>query len=158
MFYVLHDVGHIVDPNLKRQAHLEKLEGAVDGDEWEERANRFASEAIFGGRSQTLFERAMTVSKGKIGLLQRAVGLVARQEKVDVGALALHVAFRLSQQGTNWWGAANNLQSTATDPFEVAREVLVERIDWARLEPIDADLLGRALEVTPPLVASTGGF
>lgn len=158
VFYILHDVGHIVDPSIRRQALLEQLEGAVDGDAWEERASHFASEAIFGGRSQSLFEHAMKASEGKIGLLQRAVRFVARQENVDVGALALHVAFRLAEQGTNWWGAANNLQSTATDPFELAREVLIERLDWARLEPIDADILGRALEVTPPLVASSGGI
>ena len=55
--------------------------------------------------------------------LRGVVRRVAKKRGVSVGALANYLAFRLSWQGRNWWGAAANLQSEDEDPWTVARSI-----------------------------------
>ena len=70
---------------------------------------------------------------------------VAKREHVAIDALANYMAFRLSQQGENWWGAANNLQDFSVDPWMLAREEFFARVDLARVGEQERDLLIRAL-------------
>ena len=48
-------------------------------------------------------------------------------------------------QDISWWGAANNLQVTEPGPFEIARELLIANLDLSRVNPVDRDLLLRAV-------------
>ena len=77
--------------------------------------------------------------------LRGVVRRVAKKRGVSVGALANYLAFRLSWQGRNWWGAAANLQSEDEDPWTVARDVFVERHPYRIDDEIDRSLLDRAL-------------
>ena len=63
----------------------------------------------------------------------------------SVGALANYLAFRLSWQGVNWWGAAANLQVDDGDPWTIARDVFVERFPYDIDNELDRQLLDRAL-------------
>jgi transcriptional regulator with XRE-family HTH domain len=157
LFYLLHEIGHIEEHSDER-ALLEDAPGHDNevADARERRANEFATAVLFGGRSEELFQLVLSKSGGNPALIQRTVRLVARHHNVDVGALAFNVAHRLAETGDDWWGAAMNLQGNGTDPWRVARDSLVERLDWLALEPLDADLLARALDVTPPLASSEG--
>jgi transcriptional regulator with XRE-family HTH domain len=157
LFYLLHEAGHVAE----RTDQLMLVEEGVGheptvAEDLESRANRFATDAIFAGRSEELFKLVLEKSQGKMALLQRAVVFVARNHHVDPGILALNVAYRLAEEGEDWWGAALSLQQPDGDPWETARDILIRHVDWATLEPLDADLLARALETTPPLVALTG--
>lgn len=157
LFYLLHDVHHVSETPDQPMLVENILDGETAATEGSERrANQFATEAIFGGRSEALFQLALEKSQGKRALLQRAVVLVARQQNVDAGALALNVAYRLHEQGEDWWGAAFNMQDRRGQPWDIARDTLMKHLNWSLLEPLDADLLGRALEVEPPLVAAVG--
>ena len=55
------------------------------------------------------------------------------------------MAFRLSLQGINWWGAAENLQKGGLEPVTVTRDILLQSCDLEALNDIDRDLLSRAL-------------
>ena len=79
--------------------------------------------------------------------LKMAVQRVAAREKVPVDVLANYLAFRLSLEKKTWWGAATNLQDFTSNPYEVTRDVLLERVNLDRLEPPDRELLQRALGV-----------
>ena len=58
--------------------------------------------------------------------------------------LAEYLAYRLTQQELNWWGAATNLQDRTGNPWRVARDIALERIDFSRLNPTDRELLSFA--------------
>jgi len=66
-------------------------------------------------------------------------------EDADVGSLANYLAFRLSLQDVNWWGAATNLQVQSNAPWEAARDWLVPRLDLNLLNDADRQILMRAL-------------
>ena len=64
---------------------------------------------------------------------------------MGVGELANYLAFRLSWQGVNWWGAAANLQADDADPWAIARDVFIERFPYHIESDLDRQLLDRAL-------------
>lgn len=82
---------------------------------------------------------------GDVGRLKGAVQRIAATEGVAVDALANYLAYRLSLQDINWWGAATNLQPTDANPWAVARNVLLEHMDVDVLNDADRQLLLRAL-------------
>ena len=57
----------------------------------------------------------------------------------------VYLAFRLAMQGEQWWGTANNLQRPDANPWEIARDLLLERVDFTRLAESDRGVLERAL-------------
>ena len=99
-------------------------------------------------------EQCVSAAKGKVEWLKNAVPQVAEKAEVSVDALANYMAFRLSLQGINWWGAATNLQSDGTSLLCTPRDMLLEQANITVLNPIDRDLLLRALE---PVVIGIAG-
>ena len=71
--------------------------------------------------------------------------MVADSEDVELAALANYMAFRLSLQDVNWWGAATNLQSSDRNPWEIARDWLVTRLELDRLNDTDRQIFLHAL-------------
>lgn len=127
---------------------IESDENAPDRRESDEEimASQFAGEVVLGGRAEELAELCVSKAQGRIQLLKGVVPTVARQHNVDVGGLANYLAFRLSWQNINWWGAAANLQMLDGDPWSVARDVFFERFAFAVDDSLDRGLLERALE------------
>lgn len=143
-FDFLHEVGHIASGLASTDG------GVVDADEVstdpaEIEANQFAGAVLLDGRAEDLVQLCVTQAKGSVERLKRVVPHVAAFEHVDTGSLANYMAFRLSMQGINWWGAATNLQSKGEDPWATCRDLLVERCDLSALNPIDRELLKQAL-------------
>lgn len=114
----------------------------------EQAASRFAGNVVLNGQAEALVAKCVSAAKGRIPMLKSIVPNVARDVGVNVDHLANYMGWRLSLQGENWWGAANNLQTQIGDPFAIARDVFYERFDFGRLNPIDARLLNRALQRT----------
>jgi transcriptional regulator with XRE-family HTH domain len=143
-FDLLHEIGHIasgLDDGHK---------GIIDADEAstdpaEIAANQFAGAVLLDGRAEELVQLCVTEAKGSVERLKRVVPKVAASQNVDTGALANYMAFRLSLQGINWWGAATNLQSKDTDPWATCRDLLIERSDLTALNPLDRELFKQAL-------------
>ena len=55
------------------------------------------------------------------------------------------MAFRLSLQDINWWGTANNLQTKGEPPFNIARDILLTRVNLAKLSLYDRELVLQAM-------------
>ncbi len=111
----------------------------------EQAASNFAGNVVLGGRAEELVAQCVEAARGKIPFLKSVIPEVAQSEGVVVDHLANYLAWRLSLQGQNWWGTANNLQSQVGDPVNVEREVFYERFDFGSLNPLDALVLARAL-------------
>lgn len=87
----------------------------------------------------------LTEAKGTVEWLKQAVPRVANRENVAVDALANYMAFRLSLQDINWWGAAENLQVTDSEPWAIARDLLLSHCALDKLNEVDRNLLILAL-------------
>lgn len=116
--------------------------------EEEQEATMFAGDVMLEGRAEELAQMCVHAAGGRVERLKAAVSMVADTEDVDVGALANCMAFRLSLQDVNWWGAATNLQSSDGNPWEIARDWLVARLELDRLNDPDRQILLQALTTT----------
>ena len=111
----------------------------------EQAASNFAGNVVLEGRAEELVAQCVDAARGKIPYLKSVVPEVAQRAGVVVDHLANYLAWRLSLQGENWWGTANNLQTQVGNPVEIAREVFFERFAFGNLNPLDAHVLARAL-------------
>ena len=64
---------------------------------------------------------------------------------MPVDSLANYLAYRLTLEGTNWWGTAATLQESGVDAWELARSVFAERVQVDQLEQGDQMALMQAL-------------
>jgi transcriptional regulator with XRE-family HTH domain len=108
-------------------------------------ATDFAVNVALAGNADEIAEECAKEAKGRLQALKSIVPGVAKRRKVRVDILANYLAHRLSEEGQNWWGAAQNLQEEGTDPWKDVRDILVSRIDTSHLNPIDADLFQLAI-------------
>ena len=124
---------------------LEEMSSEGPGGEEESTASRFAAAVLLNGRGQELAEKSLAEANHDLRRLKAAVQRVAKQESVSAAALANYLAFRLSdEQGENWWGTANSLQS-ADNSWSIVRNVFFERADFTKLAEPDRELLAQAL-------------
>lgn len=108
-------------------------------------ATEFAGDVALAGRAEELAKKCVDAAKGKLEWLKSAVPKVAKAEGVPVELLANYMAYRLSFQGENWWGAAQNLQRDFGNPWRVARDFVLARASFEKINPIDKELLLHAL-------------
>lgn len=148
LFDLLHEFRHAgEDPGSPTREIIEAPETSderIHSDE-EQEASWFAGEVILDGRAEELAKLCEKRARGSIERLKSVVQDVAKETMTDVAALANYLAFRLSLQGENWWGAATNLQPKGERPWEVAREILLRRANLYRLSSLDRDLFIQAL-------------
>jgi transcriptional regulator with XRE-family HTH domain/dephospho-CoA kinase len=154
---LLHEYLHAAqNPDLEEHPVIEEAEMSVHRrtSPEEQAASNFAGDVMLNGRAEELAQQCVDVAKGKVEWLKNAVPSVARAAGVPVDALANYMAFRLALQGINWWGTATNLQGDGLSLMCTPRELLLEQVNLGLLNPIDRDLLMRALE---PLVLGFAG-
>lgn len=125
-------------PDIRRESREEK------------RANRFAAEVVLDGRANELAQRCMKEAGGRVEWLKNIVPRVAEEAGVPVDGLAEYVAYRLTEQDHNWWGTATNLQDRSGNPWRVARDIALEKVDFSRLNPTDRELLALAFTEMEP--------
>lgn len=151
LFDLLHELWHAAqEPELEERIVVE--DGEANEERWKSKeeliANRFSGHIILAGRAEELVKLCQEEAKESIERLKKVVPLVATRENVSVASLANYMAFRLSLQGENWWGTATNFQTEDTDyadPWQTARDFLLERANFGRLNEVDRNLLLRAL-------------
>jgi Zn-dependent peptidase ImmA (M78 family) len=150
LFDLLHEVWHVAQNPKERE--LSVLESDVSSNERrdsveEREASQFAGDVLLGGRAEELAELCVEDAKGQLEWLKAAIPRVASREGVSIDCLANYMAFRLSLQGENWWGAANNLQDLSVNPWRVARDRLLTKIDLGRINEAEQTLLVQAMIV-----------
>jgi transcriptional regulator with XRE-family HTH domain len=148
LFDLFHELWHLVTGTGDHFSVIEsdELESAGAHSPEEQAAMRFAGDAVLDGKAEVLAQRAVAITDERVNRLKSAVVRVAEEAGAPVDALANYLAHRLSFQGINWWGTANNLQDPDTRPWEIARDVLLERADFGRLTDADRGILERAIE------------
>lgn len=145
---LLHELWHAAqEPELLERTIVEEgdiLQDRQDSPE-EIKATKFAEYIQLNGRKEELIEICEDEAGESIERLKKVLPMVAKRENVSVGALANYMAYRLSLEGQDWWGAATNLQLDAVDPWIVARNVFLENVNLNVLNEVDRMLLVRAL-------------
>ena len=149
---LLHELWHAGnEPELEEHPLIEESEMSVSRRESQNEvaASRFAGDVMLAGRAEELAEICVQEANNSVERLKRVLPKVAQKEGVAVDALANYMAFRLSLQGIDWWGAATNLQRGDWEQPYTPRDLLLEQVDLNRLNDVDQNLLLRSLE---PLV------
>ncbi len=148
-FDLLHEIFHASQqPQSETLAVIEADETSAERRESSEEvaASQFAGEVVLDGKAEALAQACVKRARGSLERLKSVLPTVAAQNNVSVGALANYMAFRLSWQGENWWGAAANLQGKDSDPWAIARDVFIERFPYFLDNELDRQLLDRALQ------------
>lgn len=147
-FDLLHELFHAAQRPHEKSFELIEADATSakrrDSDE-EIAASQYAGNVMLDGKADELAQLCVSMADNMVSQLKRVVPKVARTSGVSTGALANYLAFRLSWQGLNWWGAAANLQREDGDPWTVARDVFLERHPYRIDDEIDRALLDRAL-------------
>lgn len=151
IFDLLHELYHImvhlkdVDDSIIETSEISAISNDHDSKELE--ANSFANQIIFNGNSEQFSQEVVRIAKGKMEYLQTAVEQVANSHNLRVDSLANYLAYRLAYQGSQWWPTAESLQVKDPDPYNVSREILLERVDLKKLSSFDYNLLSTALNI-----------
>ncbi len=153
MFDLLHELYHASQsPELEEFSVVELSETSKErrGDEEEIQANEFASKVLLGKNADSYIEACFNKAQGKIAWLKNSVIQVATANNLNCGVLAYQVANKLEimskAQGnkTNWWGAANNLQTDNCDPSLLCQEILMSQMQLDQLDDTSRELIEQA--------------
>jgi transcriptional regulator with XRE-family HTH domain/Zn-dependent peptidase ImmA (M78 family) len=149
IFDLSHELCHAgQNPNEDTFEIVEAEEDSIDNltSQHELDANYYAGDLTLGDEADDLAIESILIAKQDLVKLKKSVVDVAKKKNVDPGILANYIAFRLQvEQNKNWWGTAMNLQTITSDPFEIAKEVLLERVNLDNINEHDRDLVLRAL-------------
>ena len=148
LFDLLHELHHAGQrPDQDAFEIIENDEAEFKGKNFEEEvaASAFANQVMLDGRTEELVKICVRDADGRLENLEAAVSKVAEQHGVDVGALANHIAFRLSRIKINWWREAAGLQADDEDAWRIARDVFLQRFPGEIDDDVDRQLLDRAL-------------
>lgn len=142
---LIHELGHLSDPATQAD-HLDLTENPFQQRSHpdEQRATAYASSVLLGGQEEALVQECVTAASGSVERLKETLPSVAQRHHVNADHLANYLAFRLSMQGINWWGAATNLQRHG-DPYRQTRQTLLAHIDFTTLNDEERFLLSNAL-------------
>jgi len=145
---LLHELYHTTEnsdaPEAEVIEEVDVLASQTTVSEQERAATDFAL-AVALPEAEPLAQRCAQRAQGKVQWLKKAVQDVATEEHIDEGLLANYLAYRLSLQGINWWGAATALQSQGREPFIAAREHFFSNVKLDLLNDTDRDILEEAL-------------
>lgn len=147
-FDILHELWHAAqEPHNSERTTIEVediMKGNIDVEE-ERIASQFAGATLLGQSPQELAEKCLEGAGHDIRMLKGAVERVAAWEGIPVDSLANYLAFRLSLDGHNWWGTATNLQVIGDSPWRIARDILIEHIDFSKLGEPEQGLIQQAV-------------
>ncbi len=149
LFDLLHELFHAGQrPESDTLEIIESDETSIERRTSEEEvaASQYAGDVVLDGKAEMLAQACVKAARGSVERLKSIMPKVALQHEVSAGSLANYLAFRLSWQGINWWGAAANLQSTDGDPWIITRDVFIERFPYEIDNELDRQLLDRALQ------------
>ena len=114
MFDALHETYHTLQepkqPNLVVVEQEDMSKERLSSEE-EITASQYAGAVLLGKNPQSLAEQCINEANRDLRMLKSAVKRVASRKNVPVDSLANYLAFRLSLDGHNWWGTAENLQN-----------------------------------------------
>lgn len=143
---LLHELDHV------RSASREEPRTWIelgDVNQWsespeEQRANDFAADVLFSGRTESVLSICLHKAKGSVERLKAVVPVVAAQAEVPTDVLAGQLAFRLSGRGINWWPTAITLHEQGM-PWQYVNDKLLQQLDLRLVDAVDRAALLDAL-------------
>lgn len=145
---VYHALAHLDDPN-STIVETQEINPFNDTESNEEKeANTFSHQVLFADRTEDILNQCVQKTGGRMDKLKSVVQNVARTENIRADILANFIAFRLSLEDQNWWGAASTLQVTEPDPFSVATDILKKNISTKDMNEMEFNLLQMAISTT----------
>lgn len=148
MFDLLHEFYHCLQNLDKDEFQVIELDEASEerrNSQEEIEANNFAKKVLLGDNAEEIILKCFKKAKGKMGWYKSVVIDIAEEYNIDVGVLALQVAYNLHQMNKNWWGAATSLQYKKEDIVSITTENIKKLIKFETLEELDKDILELAL-------------
>lgn len=148
MFDLLHEFYHCLQNLDKDEFQVIELDEASEerrNSQEEIEANNFAKKVLLGDNAEEIVLKCFKKAKGKMGWYKSVVIDIAEEYNIDVGVLALQVAYNLHQMNKNWWGAATSLQYKKEDIVSITTENIKKSIKFETLEELDKDILELAL-------------
>jgi len=145
LFDLLHELFHALN-NLSEKdfAIYEELHTETEWQNNDEEimANKFAGDVLLEGRAELLADLCVKEANGKVSHLKSTVKRVAEKEGYSISSLANYMAYRLSRQGINWWGAASNLQSVSEISWSNMLNLFFNSIEINKIEePFQSTIL-----------------
>lgn len=148
IFDLAHELYHASeDPSDASRSVLEIFEDYPDYAESTEEvsASNYAGILTLGKDADKYVEECIDEANGRVELFKSSVINTSKRNNINAGLLANFLAFRLSLQGVNWWGAAANLQPEGKNPWIIARDVFIEKADLSKINEIDRQLILAAM-------------
>jgi transcriptional regulator with XRE-family HTH domain len=148
MIDILHELWHAAqNQELPEHAFIEAdpRSSAYANSVDEEIATDFAADVLMEGKAEDLAQECARVSNKRMEWLKNAVVKVSRSNKVREDVLANYLAYRVAQEGEDWWATASVLQRSSHDPWQLVRDIALTRIQWRTLSPPDQELLEKSL-------------
>ena len=151
MFVLFHELWHVIkhqDETQQQTFVLEDFESLWKGDKTdteENIASKFAGTVLLGRNPNELIKLCFEEAQYDLAKLKQAVKRIGERNDVPVDVLANLVAFKVAEQGENWWSTASKLQTASSTAHQIAKNILIESIDPTLLTPPNLDLLSRAL-------------
>jgi ribosome-binding protein aMBF1 (putative translation factor)/Zn-dependent peptidase ImmA (M78 family) len=144
LFDLFHEYWHAAQS--KNDQQMIEIEDFSDISKEEREASLFSGAVLLGRSPDKLVRMCLKEAKNDLAKLKQAVKKIASEEKIPVDILANCVAYRLAQEGHDWWGPAENLQEHKTDIPEIVRDILLEYVNLDTISQLDLELLTRALD------------
>lgn len=150
IFDLLHELYHVfvhLENENTSVLEIDEMNPFRENDSIEEiEANSFSNQFIFNNEAENLAKESLELANNDLQFLKNAVEIVAINNNIRTDFLANYLAFRLQNQNYNWWGTANGFQEYEAPPFNIASDILRNRIPIENLDPIDKNLLITAIE------------
>jgi len=146
---ILHEARHAAEnPELSENSAIEfdPRSDAYTRSVEEEIATDFAADVLLNGRAEELAEECATVCNRRLEWLKNSVQKVATRNGVREDVLANYLAYRLANEGQDWWATAMSMQRASDDAWKLVREPALLRVAWGRLAPPDRELLQMSLD------------
>jgi transcriptional regulator with XRE-family HTH domain/Zn-dependent peptidase ImmA (M78 family) len=148
VFDLLHEFYHCLQNLDKEEFQVIELDETSEerrNSQEEIEANDFAKKVLLGDNAEEIITKCFKKAKGNMAWYKSVVIDVAEEYDIDVGVLALQVAYNLHQMNKNWWGAATSLQHKKEDIVSITTENIKKTINFEGLEELDKNILQFAL-------------
>ncbi len=148
LFDLVHEIFHLVaEPADFTLLEAEETAPERRASQLERRADRFAALVLTNGKLAEALAEVGRSAGGQISRLSSAVEATAASLSIPAAILANLVAENVqTNNGRNWWGAANNLQPRQDDAWKVVRDVFLSEADLDSLGGAEAAFVRELME------------
>lgn len=149
MFDLLHEFYHCLQNLDKKEFQVIELDESSEerrNTPEEIEANNFARSVLLGEDADEIISKCFKKARSNLAWYKSVVSEIADEYEVNVGVLALQVAYILyTTRKQNWWGAATSLQNKKENIVSITTENIIKQLDFTKLDILEKEVLQLAL-------------